>query len=182
MNYGGRPVTRGSSRAALMSTDWTTVRGASSVTSVIQSPEGWLETSGHNDATFFIEVAEVTNPVAGTNGFVFLQLESSPTPDESLFYTVAGPLVCVAGSSPVVLKTTGSSGMPLARYVRWHVSANVAGAWDVTFRIRMHCNPTSYFAPTQLGNLQAWYRADRGLVVSVRPSTSRSAPRKSARA
>jgi hypothetical protein len=151
---GGRLATR-----TFLHTDWTTVRGASTVASVIQGDEGWLDLAGFVDATFWVDFSEVTPPPGGT---LLLQLETSPTGDESTFQVVAGPIVCTASTTPIVLKTASAGAFPLCRFNRWRVVSTTNTSWDVTFRIRVTANRQMYFAPTQLSNCIVWLRADIG--------------------
>ncbi len=146
-----------------MTPDWVTVRGSSAVTTIVQAPETWLDVSRYADATFHLELAEVTTPGVVAPGLVLIQLETSPTPDESLFTVVAGPVVATPSATPLLMRTTGAGSVPLAKYVRWKVIATANTSWDVTFRIRASCNRQSYFAPTQLGGCAFWVRADRAL-------------------
>lgn len=152
-----------------MLADWVTVSGTSAVTSITQAAEGWLDLSEFADATFYIDVAQVTNPTAGTTaGLVVLVIETAPTPDESLFTNqpVAGPLPLAAGTAPIIAKTAGDGAVPLSRYVRWRAYATAAAAWGATFRVRVVGNRSSYFAPTQFPGCALWLRADRGITFS----------------
>ena len=144
---------------------WTTIRGNSAtVTSIVQDRRDWLDLDGYADATFVIEVSEVTNPTGATVGYVLLVLESSPTPDESAFKPVAGPIPCTVTSTPVILKTASAGAYPLARYLRWRIFSTGPGTtFDATFRIRVAAQRQFYFAPTMLGGCQFWVRADLGL-------------------
>ena len=69
-------------------TNWVSVSGSSPVTTATQDESEWAELSDYADATFFIEVAQVSNP---SGGLLLLYLESAPTRDESLF--TASPIV-----------------------------------------------------------------------------------------
>ena len=154
------------SRSTLVTPDFITVRGGSPVTSIVQAPEAWLETSGHADATFMLEVAEVTAP---PGGLVLIQVETSPTADESLFLPIAGPNVAAVSATPTIMKTASAVGLPIARFIRWKVLATTSGSFDVTFRLRMTCNRQTYFTPATLVQSPPafyWFRADRGLTVN----------------
>jgi hypothetical protein len=157
-NQGGR---------AFLLQDWITVRGnSSSVAGVTQSQELWLEIPQFADAVFWIDVSEVTNP---SSGLVLLNLESSPTCDESLFQPVAGIVGMTPATTPTVIKSVAGAGStaPLSRYVRWRISTTGTGsAWSATFRIRLVGNRSSYWVPTQLSGALLWVRADLGLTIS----------------
>ncbi|MEO6575326.1 MAG: hypothetical protein ABIP89_15880, partial [Polyangiaceae bacterium] len=74
--------------------DWTSIRG-SGTTAVVQSASAWLDAPEYADATFWLDVREVTNPGAGT---VSLSYETAPIKDDALFQamtTIAA--VTVAG-------------------------------------------------------------------------------------
>ena len=148
-----------SSRSFLL-TNWITASSASA--DVIQDSDGWLDVVGFNDATFYVEVSQFSNP---TGGYVLLYLEGAPFPDEATFTAqpIAGPIVCTASSAPYVAKTASGGRMPLSRYVRWRAHGTTGTPWSVTFRIRVVANRSRYFAPTDLGGCAFWLRADRGL-------------------
>lgn len=96
---------------------------------------------------------------ATDGGTLTLNLETAPLKDETLFTAMVGQ----AGSCaipvtaafmtpkifPVVLIQTSST-VPLARYVRWHVSASgsFSAAWDMTFRVLVAANQIFTFNPT----------------------------------
>ena len=144
---------------------WTTVRGTSSaVTSVTQDAALWQDMSGTADAAFLVDVSTVNTP----SGSVVLNLETSPSFDESSFAPVAPPLVLTAGTTPTLIKTIRTPlTAPLSRWTRWRLSAQSgAGTWDATFRVRGMSGRSSFFLPTQLQNCLVWLRADLGITIN----------------
>jgi len=140
---------------------WTTIY--STATSFVQDQSQWVDLHGYNDATFVIDIANVTNP---SGGLVLLYIESTPSLDGSAVHTIVGPIACAptTAGSPLTLKTCSAGQTPVARYVRWRIASSVAsGSFDVTFRVRGSANRRFYFAPTQLGGCVFWLRADLGL-------------------
>src|SRR5580704_17595683 len=135
--------------------DWVTIRGATTVTSVVQNEAGWLSLEMYQDAIFWIQVSEVTL----SSGSLTLNLETSPIKDETLFTPVgvssAGYSITAAVMTPpkqwqAILSTIGSTGTPISRWVRWHlVQASATAAWDTTFRVLMSCN--QLFSPAMGG-------------------------------
>lgn len=156
---------RGVGRRSFVLCPWTTVRGNSAtITSIVQDPADWVDVERYNDATFIIDCAEVTNPTGATNGYVLLYIESSATPDESGFKPVLGPIPLAITALPLVVTTASASAYPLARFVRWRiVPTGPASTFDATFRIRGSGSRRFYFAPTMVGGVTFWVRADRGL-------------------
>jgi len=152
-------------RSFLLS-DWFTARGnTSTIGTITQNADQWLSVLGVGDLTFWIDVADVTNP---TNGFVLLNLESG-TGDETGFLVqpVAGPIALAPTTSgPMIAKTASGGGVPLSNFLRWRITTTGAGAWSATFRIRVMFNRTSYFTPTQLSGCLLWLRADLGMTLS----------------
>ena len=111
--------------------DWTTIRGAAGLT-VTQGEVGWLDLSPYQDLIFWIDCREITSTPSIT-------FQTSPTKDESLFTLIvaAQPLAALAGPSIVKALLSGAT-TPVARYVRWQVTA--AAAWDATFRVLVAAN------------------------------------------
>jgi hypothetical protein len=155
---------------------WTTVQGASTLTSVTQDGAGWVDVSSFADAVFQIDVAEVTG---SSSGVVQLALQSSPTRDEAYFGPVLLPVTLAATTTPIVVKTLripnpGVGGMgggpaptfPMARYLRWQLTADSSTTWGATFRIRAQLSKQSFFTPTQLSGCVLWLRADLGISLS----------------
>src|SRR5437868_2874671 len=82
---------------------WVTVRGnTGTVGGVTQAREKWLELPQFADATFWIDVAEVTAP---TGGLVLLNIETSPSCDESLFQPATGLVSLTASTAPTLARS-----------------------------------------------------------------------------
>ncbi len=155
-----RVQSQSGSRTRLL-TNWVTVRGASTVRSVIQDSDEWIDAGSFADMTFYVDVSEITPP---TSGLLLLYLETSATMDDTGFLAACGPIPLSATiSTPIIVKSASGGVVPLARFVRWRVYSTTASAWDVTMRIRGVGNRATYFAPTQLASCAFWLRADLGL-------------------
>jgi hypothetical protein len=159
----------------LLLQDWVTVRSAGSA--VVQDQERWLELDGFSDITCWIDVAEVTPPGGTATNSVQLQLQTSPTADDSYFVPSA-PTVSFgstaqflpASTTPLVLRSGRTPlGNNLGRCLRWQLSGSGSGLWDMTFRIRVVGHRSTAFTPALLPNLQLWYRADLGSTVGASP-------------
>lgn len=151
---------------AILLQPWTTARASatSGVLSITQDEEAWLDLGQALDATFWIDVPVVTT--AGST--VFLNLESAPTKDESLFQPITPPVALSASASPVLARTVRSaSTAPLSRWVRWRLSTpSGSGTWDATFRVRVVPSQTQFFVPTDLAGCTVWLRGDLGITAS----------------
>jgi hypothetical protein len=147
---------------------WKTIGGGNTtVTTVVQEEEGWLDLSGACDATFWIDVRSV-NP--GRSGTITLTLQSSPTRDELLFQPINVPVTLTASSSPFQVRTIPGavSVSPLARWVRWTLASvgGASGQWNATFRIRVSRSRTPYLSPTIVPGCLVWFRSDLGVTLS----------------
>jgi len=148
---------------------WVTVRGAGpNVLSVTQDESDWLDVGGYADASFIVEVSSLT-------GTVVLNLEASPSRDEASFQAVAPPTTLSVQSSstgavlPTLVKTVrASSTAPLARWLRWRLSAPAgSGTWDATIRIRGAGGRSSFFTPLQFSGCALWLRSDLGITLGT---------------
>ena len=114
--------------------DFTTIRGTNNT--VTQSESEWLDLTQYEDVFFWIDCKELT----GTT--VTLNIQTSPTKDDSLFTNVYSQLLTTAIQNP------GSTGgkclmstatIPIARYVRWQLTSTAA-PFDATLRIFLSAN------------------------------------------
>ena len=118
--------------------DWVTIRGASSVATVIQSEDCWLDLTSFQDVVAWLDVKNVTTSGAS----ILLAYQSAATKDESLFLAITSAL-SVAGTgltvTPMIKDLTST---PLARWLRWRlsISGSPTATWDVTFRIFVAAN------------------------------------------
>jgi hypothetical protein len=114
--------------------DFTTLQNtAVAATTIVQSEDGWLEIEGFQDAVVWWHVAEYT-------GSVTVNVETSPTTDESLFTTLSTAGVGAPGNFAGISRARGNP-QPLARYLRWKVVPPASGAWSLTFRVFVSLNP-----------------------------------------
>jgi len=115
--------------------EWTTIRGASGI-NVTQSESEWLDLTQYEDLTLWIDCKELT----GTT--VTLNIETSPTKDDSLFaamYAATLTTTLISPSTAAAKILMSSATVPVARYVRWKLVAPAA-AYDATFRIFIAAN------------------------------------------
>jgi hypothetical protein len=115
--------------------DWTTIRGA--VTTVTQGEDFWLDLTPYQDVIFWVDCREVSP--SGTTTLI-INLQTSPTKDESLFTNIATAVTLTASSSPQIAQGQISKALvPLARYVRWQIVGGTT-TWDATFRVLVAAN------------------------------------------
>ncbi|HTC70883.1 MAG TPA: hypothetical protein VK662_15035 [Acidothermaceae bacterium] len=113
--------------------DWLTVRGAGTVTTIVQNEANYLSLDAYQDVVFWLQVAEYTS---SANSLI-VNYETAPLKDETLFAvmtsaTLSTPIM----TPPLITKVLASAAStPLARWVRWHVTSTNGSAWDMTFRI-----------------------------------------------
>jgi hypothetical protein len=113
--------------------DWTCVRGASTVTSVVQGESGYADLADFDDLVLFLDVAELT-----TGGSISLIYQTSPSRDDASFVALFSPftLSLTATGNPRVDRILSAyAPVPLARYLRWYLTTTSGGTWDVLFRI-----------------------------------------------
>jgi hypothetical protein len=131
--------------------DWTTIRGAgsSSVESVTQMSDCWLDMGPYQDVIAWLAVREVTPPVAA--GTVYLDLQTAPVRDELYFLSMiggspAGQALTAAGASlaPTVLNLGRDFAVvPVSRWLRWKLTTGgvtPTQSWDATFSIWIAAN------------------------------------------
>jgi hypothetical protein len=108
----------------------TTIRGG--VATVTQQETEWLDVTPYQDAVFYVEVVDSTNSPT-------LNLQTSPTADESLFASMTSGTTMTAATGPTLVPVYMSpSPTPIARFVRWQITGTPT--WDATFRIVVALN------------------------------------------
>lgn len=124
--------------------DWITIRGQSTTVSPItQSEYRWFDLTPFQDLVAWLEVKEVT-----TNPNIALAYQTSPTKDDSLF--VALTTAVTLSTSPSVQVTpmlAATVSNPLARWLRWQITASSGSPWDATFRILVAANSPGFQPP-----------------------------------
>ncbi len=136
--------------------DWVTIRGASTVASVVQNESNYLMLDSFQDAVFWVQVSEFTPPGTGT---LYLNLETAPLKDETLFRTMLNTNIAVTAIAmtpptvvPVIMAQSTTT-VPLSRYVRWHATTtSPTAAWDMTFRVIVAANQLFTFNPRWSNN------------------------------
>lgn len=146
---------------------WTTQRIAyTPFSTVTQDVEDYVDVEPYQDATFWIDVREVSSPAPGGNPPTIVQLsfETAPDVDDSLFQQV-GPAVSLAAGSAFTQTLRTALNAPLAKWLRWRLTlANPqSGTWDVCFRVWAMLSKTAFFTPLQLSGCVLWLRGDLGL-------------------
>jgi hypothetical protein len=130
--------------------DWVTIRGASTVTSVVMNEVQYAQLDAYQDAIFWLQVSEVTLSA----GAVTVNYETAPLKDETLFASMAtAGITTTAMTPPTVTKVLLSQNpsVPLSRWVRWRLSQSGATtSWDITFRIMLSANQLFAFHPQQV--------------------------------
>ena len=125
--------------------DWITIRGATSITQVIQNEANWLSMEMFQDVIFWLQVTELT--LGG--GALGLNYETAPIKDDSLFQAMPTPAsppsvaITTATLTPNLLAVKAASAtLPVSRWVRWRLvpSGSPSSTWDVTFRILLSAN------------------------------------------
>jgi len=110
-------------------TDWVVVQGASTIGSITQSADSWLDLADYEDVQLYIDIKD-------TGAFtVTMNYETSLTRQEQGFVAVVPPFAMSAGlrvdQAPFSLALN-----PVARFLRWRVSQTTAtSTWQATFRI-----------------------------------------------
>ena len=147
---------------------WVTIQGtATTITTIVQEVEGWLDLSGCADIAAWVDVRAVS-PASATSS-VTLTLESSPTQDEAFFAPVATLrlLAPAAGTTAVLRSVSGAaSANPVARWLRWRLSSVLpatSGTWSATFRVRIARSRTPFFTPRAVPGCVGWLRGDLGV-------------------
>jgi len=110
--------------------DWVELGEATGVVDVVQSGARWLDLSGFDNVTFWLEVRLV-------EGDPVLHYDTAPSIDPTLFKSMAS-VTLSASTSAVVTKVLLSQNpaTPLAGLVRWRVNSPTVRDWRATFRIR----------------------------------------------
>lgn len=117
---------------AYLMQDWTTVTAGASGT-VKQGEDRYLDLSGYQDVAIYLEVG-TSSPTGLT-----LDVETSPNKEDTYFKSMTTFTSPVAGlTSPPAVVRWSSATIPLARFVRWKITAS--SAWSITFRIWLSCN------------------------------------------
>jgi hypothetical protein len=115
--------------------DYINIRSDSGVSSVTQNESGWLDLAGFQDIVAFLEVKEFSGATT-----ISILYQTSPSKDESLWANMTVSIALAAGLTTTKL-LKDSATVPLARFVRWQLSATgISGSWDAYFRVWLACN------------------------------------------
>ena len=141
---------------AVLIQDFTTITGQQNGV-VIQNEGGWVETSGYQDAAFYLEISNCTS--TGAAATVNLYVQTSPTKDAA-FFDASGN-ASNPGSIANFQFTTGGAGtgvqaikisrwateanQPLGKYLRWKIVFPATSAnYTITFRLWATLNQAGY--------------------------------------
>ena len=120
---------------AVLLSEWNTVRGAASTTTVTQQEKHYADLLHFQDVVIFMETSDVS-------GTPLINFQTSPTKDDILFQLIDAAASFVPTVSPAVTTKVlrySAVTVPLARYVRWKFMSGVA-AWSCTFRVWLSPN------------------------------------------
>jgi hypothetical protein len=108
--------------------NWTVISGATTLTSIAQGADSWLDLGDYEDVSFILEVKEVT-------GTVTMNYETSPSFEDASFIACVTPFTLTTGvRTDRVLAAYAS--VPVSQYLRWRLTnPGGAGTWDTVFRI-----------------------------------------------
>ena len=123
--------------------DWITIRGGTTITTIIQNEPSWAQLDAFQDVIFWTQVAEVTTG-AGT---ISINYDTAPIKDETLFTAMATQGVSSASLTPTLNKILmASATTPVSKWVRWRITqSGTSSAWDMTFRILLVANQQVVF-------------------------------------
>lgn len=108
--------------------DWITLKTAATV-QVVQAAEHWFETESVRDMNMIVSTKNVSG--AGSPSLV---LYTSPSLNEELFRPAASTIL-VSNSITTLRTTFDTASVPIARYVRWQLSAGAG--MEATFCIHL---------------------------------------------
>jgi hypothetical protein len=128
--------------------DWVTIRGGTTVTSIIQMEANYAQMDAFQDVVFWLQVSENTT----SGGTVTMNYETAPIKDESLFTAMGTKAINGAAMTPAITSVIAATATtPVARWVRWRLvgSGTFTAAWDVTFRLLLVANQQVVFPTPQ---------------------------------
>jgi hypothetical protein len=130
--------------------DWLTIRGGSTVTSVVMNEVQYAQLDAYQDVIFWLQASEVT---LGGAAAITLNYETAPLKDETLFAPMASVAITAAVMTPPTISKvllSQNPNVPLSRWVRWHITQSSAtSAWDLSFRVLLVANQLFAFHPQQ---------------------------------
>jgi hypothetical protein len=114
--------------------DWITCRGDNGAIPgilITQSASEWLDLADYQDVVFYTDVREVGGGVT-----VSISYQTSPSLEDGSFAAILPPIALTASSTARVDRAFAAfNPTPLARFLRWQLSATGGAVWDATFRV-----------------------------------------------
>ncbi|MBI4701730.1 MAG: hypothetical protein HY744_11330 [Deltaproteobacteria bacterium] len=104
--------------------DWKYVSGTAG-DEIVQEESGWLDLGGLTDVTFYLTVKSYS-------GAPTIHYQTSPSKDNDLFASMDSVTPGAAGRTVTIVRYSSAS-EPLARWVRWRITA--AAAFTMNFRL-----------------------------------------------
>lgn len=135
--------------------DWNTVQLAAS-DSIVQAESDWLDLGPYTDLFGYTTTKQATAGVSAT-----LHLETSPSRDNDLFQAMASIALTPTSQFTTAVRYASAS-VPLARWVRWRISATAAAT--VNFRVWISANAQGglIMSPPQARGIGRPMRPGRG--------------------
>lgn len=113
---------------------WITLAGPLTTTVIVQPALRYLDLSAYAAVAIYVEVSE-------SIGDVILGFETSPTIDDSMFASIAGPSGTVIPPVGIsLLRYPFAPPVPLARFLRWRIPGARGSPWSITFRAFVSAN------------------------------------------
>lgn len=118
---------------AFLLQDWTNILVTGATQTVVQSEEKWLDLDGYRDLVMWLDVKSVAQ-----SGYVVVDYQTSPVPDENYFVTMWSETLAVS-NTPAVKTILSTATTPFEVWLRWKLrtSGTPPGDWGGCFRI--HC-------------------------------------------
>jgi hypothetical protein len=118
--------------------DWITLQGNSNT--ITQADVDYVDLSNFKDMAVYVEISAYTN--------VTLSVQTSPTRETSYFTTPADGRGGSASFNPTapgvqtvfVTRQADANATIPGTFARWTATNNIAGAWNITFRIWLSLN------------------------------------------
>ena len=115
--------------------DWITIGGQSGDAgdTITQGESSWLDLEDYDDVVFYTDVRQLT-------AIPKITFQTSPVPEDSAFQAILPTITLALNTTPRVDRALASlASVPLARYLRWKLSAT-GTVFMATFRVSVAVN------------------------------------------